>query len=276
MSRHFHSLEENCLATLIHGDCLEKMASMQSESVDLVVTSPPYDKLRNYKGYSFDFEGIAEQLVRVLAPGGVIVWIVADATVNGSETGTSFKQALHFKDIGLKLYDTMIWRKSSPCSPTEARYYAVFEYMFVLSKGRPKTLNLLTDRPNKTAGSVRNRETRSGAEDRKDTGRKRVAPEFSRRFNVWDVPVTSSGTGHPAVFPESLAEGHIVTWSNPGDTVLDPFMGSGTTGVAAVNAGRHFIGIEISHEYLHIAQQRIECASPSLFPTVTPECQKSR
>jgi DNA modification methylase len=270
------------LITLVHGDCLEKMADMAPESVDLVVTSPPYDNLREYKGYSFNFEMVAEQLVRVLAPGGAIVWIVADATVDGSETGTSFKQALHFKSLGLNLHDTMIWKKPTftAVGALQTRYAPVFEYMFVFSKGKNKTFNPLKDRPNKYAGAkIHSNIRQADGSLRPKSNLGKVSPEYGQRFNVWEVSGVQSNkerTGHPAMFPVELATDHVLSWSNPGDTVLDPFMGSGTTGVAAVSAGRDFIGIEISQEYLNIAQRRIECACPSLFPTVTPECQKSR
>lgn len=246
------------MTKLFCGDNVEVLRrEVPDNSVQLTVTSPPYDNLRKYNGFTWDFEAIARELYRVTKPGGVVVWVVADATVNGSETGTSFRQALYFMEAGFNLYDTMIWRKPSPSCPTEGRYYAVFEYMFVFSKGKPSALNLLTDRPNKSAGAVSTRETRSCAEDRKSTGRKRVVKEFSRRFNVWDVSTDSRGAGHPAVFPEAIAEGHVLTWSNPGDTVLDPFLGSGTTGKMAAQLGRFFIGVDISQEYVDLARKRI-------------------
>ena len=169
------------------GDCLGLMKQIHDNSIDLTVTSPPYDNLRKYNGFSFDFESIANELYRVTKEGGVIVWIVADSTVKGSETGTSFKQALYFKSIGFNLYDTMIWQKPSPQAPTEGRYYDVFEYMFILSKGKPKTLNLLTDRKNKSAGNKSKKETRSCREDRKYKEGVRVVKEYGRRFNVWEI-----------------------------------------------------------------------------------------
>ncbi len=229
-------------------------------SVHLTVTSPPYDNLRTYNGFTWDFESLAQELYRVTKPGGVVVWVVADATVNGSETGTSFRQALYFKECGFNLYDTMIWQKPSPSTPTEGRYYATFEYMFVFSKGKPASLNLIVDRPNATAGTYRGVQTRYNAEERKYTGEKHLVPEFSRHFNVWTIGVDRNGGGHVAVFPEALARDHILSWSSPGDTVLDPFLGSGTTGKMSVELGREFIGIEISEEYLKIAQTRIAIA----------------
>lgn len=244
--------------SLYNGDSAQVLKQLQAESVDLTVTSPPYDNLRKYNGFSFDFETIAKELYRVTKSGGVVVWIVNDGTVNGSETGTSFRQALFFKQIGFDLYDTMIWAKPSPAAPTEGRYYDVFEYMFIFSKGKPKSINLIEDRKNVTAGSVRKIDTRSCKEDRQYKEESRVCKEYSRRFNVWTISKARNNTKHPAVFPEQLAKDHILSWSKEGDTVLDPFMGSGTTAKAAMLSGRKCIGIEISPEYCEIIKERCE------------------
>jgi site-specific DNA-methyltransferase (adenine-specific) len=243
--------------TIICGDNCEILAGMPAESVDLVVTSPPYDDLRTYGGHSWDFPRLAGELTRVLKPGGVIVWVVSDGTKSGSESLTSFHQAIYFKDeLGLNIYDTMIWQKPSPQAPTEGRYYDVFEYMFVISKGKPKSLNLLADRVNLTAGAKGQKESRSNKEDRKYTGETRVTKELSRRFNVWEISRGESNTAHPAVFPESLASAHVESWSNPGDIVLDPFAGSGTTLKAAKELNRRYIGIEVNPEYVEICKKR--------------------
>lgn len=230
--------------------------------VDLTVTSPPYDNLRTYKNtceWDFEvFKEVAKCLYDITKDGGVVVWVVGDATVNGSETGTSFRQALYFMEIGFKLYDTMIWSKPSPAVPTESRYYDTFEYMFVFSKGKPKTLNLLQDRQNKSTGSVSNKETRSCREDRKVKSEKRIVKAYSRRFNVWEISRGHNKTEHPAVFPEQLAKDHVLSWSNEGDVVLDPFMGSGTTGKMALLNNRRFIGIEKVKEYFDISKNRID------------------
>lgn len=239
-------------------DCIEGMRLLPDESVDLTVTSPPYDNLRTYKGFSWDFEATARELYRVTKQGGVVVWIVADATIKGSETGTSFKQALYFKECGFKLYDTMIWSKPSPQAPTEGRYYDVFEYMFIFSKGKPKSLNLLNDRKNKSAGHISKKETRSCREDRRTKEGTRIVKEYSRRFNIWEISRGNNKTKHPAVFPLALAQDHILTWSNEGDTVLDCFIGSGTTAVACIRTKRNYIGFEISSEYCEMAKRRIE------------------
>ena len=254
---------------LHHGDCLEVMAQLPDASVDLTVTSPPYDNLRAYNGYTFDFEGIARELYRVTKPGGVVVWVVGDATVKGSETGTSFRQALYFKDVcGFNLHDTMIYEKAGTgaCGSNLA-YWQTFEFMFVLSKGRPKTVNRLADHKNTSAGARAARGRLSAAGEIKDR-KMRMVPEFSVRSNIWRYNTNRFGMGpekHPAKFPEQLAADHIASWSNPGDVVLDPFLGSGTTGKMAVLAGRDFIGIEISDEYLAIASERIANARRALF-----------
>jgi len=255
---------------LIQGECLEVMKTLPDNSVDLTVTSPPYDNLRTYNGYVFDFEGIAKELFRVTKEGGVVVWVVGDATIKGSETGTSFKQALYFKEIGFNLHDTMIYEKAGLSYPDKNRYYSMFEYMFVLSKGKPLTFNQITDRVNITAGDrVHGTERKKNGITNPDRSCKgNMTNIFGARFNVWRIPNPGkAGTIHPATFPEQLAHDHIISWSNEGDTVLDPMMGSGTTGKMAKILKRNFIGIEISKEYFDIATRRIEDTDP-LFQAV--------
>ena len=255
---------------LWHGDCLELMKNIPDGSVDLTVTSPPYDNLRTYNGnidqWNFEkFKDIAKELYRVTADGGVVVWIVADATIKGSETGTSFRQALHFMDCGFNLHDTMIWNKGN-CSSIGSlnRYENVFEYMFVFSKGKPKSANIIKDKPNKRFGEKQSGSIRqANGEVRKTSGYgKRCIAEFGRRHNVWDVVPCKSPAErlHPAPFSEQLANDHIISWSNEGDTVLDCFMGSGTTGKMAVLNNRKFIGIELDEGYFKIAEERINNA----------------
>lgn len=248
---------------LICGDCLEEMRKMPDEIIDLTITSPPYDNLRTYNGYSFNFENIAKELYRITKKGGIVVWVIGDQTINGSETGTSFKQALYFKEIGFNLHDTMIWRKQTftDTGSLKTRYGNVFEYMFVLSKSKPKTFNPIKDRENKTYGRKK-----TGTIILKDGTSKEVSSKgknirrFSQRFNVWDINTCISNkerTKHPAQFPEQLVKDHILSWSNEGDLILDPFMGSGTTGKMCKLLNRDFIGIEISDEYFNIAKERI-------------------
>ena len=260
---------------LMQGDCLELMKDIHDEYIDLTVTSPPYDNLRTYNGnikqWTFEkFQDIAKELYRVTKDGGIVVWIVADATINGSETGTSFKQALWFKEVGFKLFDTMIWDKNSTGSiGGNNKYENVFEYMFVLSKGKPKTINLIRDKPNKCTGKQR---SRSGKRDTdgsiKPTGTEhQIIKPYGKRHNIWQINAAISKkdrNGHPAPFPVQLAQDHTVSWSNEGDVVLDCFMGSGTTGVACVNTNRNFIGIELDEKYFEIAKDRIENAQKAV------------
>ena len=247
--------------TLYHGDNVQTMReAIPDASIDLVVTSPPYDNLRTYGGHTWDFEGLAAELWRTIKPGGVVVWIVADATVDGSETGTSFRQALHFKNIGFRLHDTMIYLKDAVSFPDSTRYGQVFEFMFVFSREKPATINLLCDRVNVSYGrSV------SGTERQPDGSTKPQAccgqpiNKYGNRFNVWEIATTKGNCtlGHPAIFPESLARDHILSWSNEGDVVFDPFSGSGTTLKMARLMGRQGIGIEIHERYCEIAAERL-------------------
>ena len=235
-------------------DNCKGMMLLPDDSIDLVVTSPPYDDLRTYGGHSWDFYGVAWNLARVLKPGGVIVWNVADQTKDGSETGSSMEQALHFKRIGLNLHDTMIWEKtgSGACGSNLA-YMQNFEYCFVFSKGKPMTFNPIRDRKNAVTG----KKATTGGRVNGDAGKKRVIErsEYGARFNVWKIS-QEMDKDHPAPFPFQLASDHIQSWSNKGDIVLDPFMGSGTTAKAAQELGRHYIGFEINPEYVDICQRR--------------------
>ena len=249
-------------------DCLDGMKQLDNESVDLVVTSPPYDNLRQYNGYSFDFENVAKELYRVTKQGGVVVWIVNDATKDYSESGTSFRQALGFIDIGFKLFDTMIWCKDGGGAVgSNLSYTQNFEYMFVLSKGKPKSVNLICDKKNlsfgKKDGCLTGRRNANGEHKSEIRNHNH---EYSRRNNWWRlVPQAEEGSSfHPAVFPEILVRDHIISWSNEGDIVLDPFMGSGTTARVARKLNRHFVGFELNPEYCKIIEKKIQ-VSGDLF-----------
>lgn len=246
---------------VIQGDCLEVMKTMADKSVDMVLTSPPYDNLRTYKGYTFNFEGIAKEIYRVLKDGGVCVWIVGDATIKGSETGTSFKQALYFKEIGFNLHDTMIYSSAKP-PLTHNRYEQEFEYMFVLSKGKLKTFNPIKIRclnaGKKSGGTIR--KTGNELLEKNKPGK---VNSLKISGNIWRFNTGNTSSSdrisfkHPAIFPEQLAEDHILSWSNEGDTILDPMAGSGTTLKMAKKNKRNYIGIEISPEYIDIINKRI-------------------
>ena len=250
------------LNNIIWGDCLRVMEGLPDKSIDLTVTSPPYDNLRKYEGYAFDHEPAIRQLFRITKDGGVLVWIVADATINGSETGTSFQQALYAKHCGFNLHDTMIWRKTKPLPLTHRRYEQAFEYMFVFSKGTPSVFNGLREPCKRTGEKNHTTHRRGGHNDdrlERASGFGRPVNPTRLRYNVWDCATSQPGRDytHPAIFPIELARDHISSWSNPGDLVLDPFLGSGTTAVSAKELGRHFIGIEISPKYIAIARSRL-------------------
>lgn len=235
--------------TILNEDCLDTMSRLPDNFIDLTVTSPPYDNLREYNGYSFDFEPIARELLRITKPDGILVWVVGDATIAGSESGTSFRQALYFKEIGFKLHDTMIYEKNSPAYPARRdgnRYTQIFEYMFVFAKNKVANNRLICDKPNKWAGH-------------KDfSGKlKNPVPDFSPRNNIWKYTTSFNGVSHPAPFPEGLAHDHILSWSNEGDLVYDPFMGSGTTAYVAKKLNRNYLGSEISQEYCQLIEERL-------------------
>jgi DNA modification methylase len=243
-------------------NCIETMAKIPACFIDLVVTSPPYDDLRKYKGYSFEFEVISKELFRVIKDGGVLIWIVGDQTKNGSESGTSFKQALYFKEIGFNLHDTMIYKKQNYTPLTHNRYEQEFEYMFCLSKGRPKTFNPIKI-PCKYAGQ----ETWGQPNMYKDTSgeltrvNKTVINDTKIHGNIFEYLTGSTQTGkikHPAMFPEKLAEDQILTWSNENELIYDCFLGSGTSAKIAKLNNRNYIGSEVSPEYFKIAETRIK------------------
>ena len=231
--------------------------SIPDNFIDITVTSPPYDNLRDYKGYKFDYKAMLEELYRVTKDGGIVVWVVGDKTEKGSETGTSFKQALYAKDIGFNLHDTMIYLKYNWIPLTHNRYEQQFEYMFILSKGKPKTFNPI-EIPSIHKGRMPNatfRQDSTGKLEKAHT--KNKVKETKRKGNVWEYHVGNMKTTkdkiafkHPAVFPEKLAEDHIVSWSNEGDIVLDPMCGAGTTCKMAYLNNRNFIGIDMSEEYI--------------------------
>jgi site-specific DNA-methyltransferase (adenine-specific) len=253
---------------LIVGDSAEQLLRLPADSVDLTVTSPPYDGLRTYQGYSFNFPAIAAGLWHATAPGGVVVWVVGDQTKDGTESGNSFRQALYFKEIGFNLHDTMIYASEKP-PLTHNRYEQKFEYMFVLSKGKPKTFNPIMEpclHAGKSASKRTFRQDEKGVLEPAHKSEK--IADLKIRGNIWTYATGTASASdpfakeHPAVFPEKLAEDHILSWSNPGDLVLDPMMGSGTTGKMAIKNGRRFIGIDLSEEYAKIAAQRIALVTP--------------
>jgi len=256
------------LINLMLGNCLERMKEIPDGSIDLTVTSPPYDNLRTYNG-SLDWGDhvwmtVLQELFRVTKQGGVVVWVVGDGHgKDGGESLTSFRQAIFAVDNGFIMHDTMIYMKNSYPFPPSNRYYQQFEYMFVFSKGRPLTTNI-QEQP-----TVWKKGSNEISTTRKPDGstvamRYEKGKEFRKMDNVWSINTGYMRTTkdkiayqHPAIFPDRLAELHILSWSNEGDTVFDPFMGSGTTGKMAKQLNRNFIGIEKDETYFKIAQERI-------------------
>lgn len=244
------------------GDCVFLLGMVNDGLVNLTITSPPYDDLREYDGNSgVNKRSLARELFRVTSDGGVVVWVCSDQIVGGSESGSSFRDALLFMESGFRLHDTMIWMKDSfnSVGDLRVRYAQVFEYMFVFSKGKPTVFNPIKDRPNKTAGQKMHgtkRQTDGSTKPISSMGK--VIADVGIRFNVWQINADKNPYGnHPAVFPEQLAHDHIVTWSNPGDLVLDPMCGSGTTPFIANRLGRKYLGFDVSKNYVEISQERI-------------------
>jgi DNA modification methylase len=260
---------------LYNEDCLITMSKIEDETVDMTLTSPPYDDLRTYNkhvtgnkteynGYSFPFESIARELYRITKKGGVVVWVVGDATNKGSETGTSFRQALYFKEIGFDLYDTMIYQKTGTPFPQKDRYNQTFEYMFVFSKGKPNNFNPVMKK-NATAGAVRHsRKFRTADGEMKPGFNGKPINEYGVENNIWLIKNGMNKSTkdlvafeHPAIFPEELAVKHVISWTKENDLIYDPFMGSGTTAKAAIQLNRRWIGSEIDENYSRICNERI-------------------
>ena len=258
-------------------DNLETLSKMSNDYYDMVITSPPYDDIRKYNGFSFDIDTLAPELYRTTKKGCVVVWVVNDQVIKGSESGTSFRQALKFMDAGFLLHDTMIYEKNSssyPSSVKSNRYTQIFEYMFVFSKGKPKTSNLICDKPNKWAGHTnwgKNTKRIGENEQLVEVGNIKPVPDFSPRNNIWRY-VNGGGFAskdkiahkHPAIFPEELVRDHLMTWTKEGDLVYDPFIGSGTVAKMCILLGRDYIGSEISQEYVDICNERIEITTKTL------------
>ena len=249
---------------LMQGDCLERIKEIPDGSVDLTVTSPPYDNLRTYNGNNEQWGGhvwkmVLEELYRITADGGVVVWVVGDATIKGSETGTSFRQALYAMECGFRLHDTMIYQTNKP-PQTHRRYEQQWEYMFVFSKCSPKTFNPILE-PSENAGQKRTSTMRQDGDNLSNRSAKGVVKALKQKGNIWYLPRGARKCKlevlHPATFPEQLAHDHIISWSNEGDVVFDPFTGSGTTGKMAKLAGRKFIGVEMDEVYFNTAKERI-------------------
>ena len=286
------NMNKKFLNKITCGDSVDVIKHMDNNSVDLTVTSPPYNTLRSYKGvitdkiyddhFSFPFVEMATELYRVTKDGGMVVWVVNDMVIDGGESGTSFKMALKFMDLGFKLYDTMIYQKNGSAYHETGRYNQNFEYMFVMLKGkRPNCVNLIRDKKNRWAGS---KTFGTPSTRQKDGTIKKMKEgftvgEYGTRENIWYI-LNGKGYGgdkdshkHPASFPFSLAEDHILSWSNPGDIVLDPMIGGGTTAIAAKMNNRNYIGIDINQEYVDISNNRLDSVKPYSDLTPNPKVE---
>jgi len=252
---------------ILLGDCLELMKGIPDGSIDMTMTSPPYDNLRTYNNSlewgEHIWKEVIKELFRVTKEGGVVVWIVGDATVKGSETGTSFKQALFFKEVGFNIHDTMIWRKpNAPPQTKEGRRYTLaHEYMFVFSKGKINTFNpIMIECKNagKKSGVGTNLKPNGEVRlDRINARKGKIINDFKQKYSVWDYSINVKTNNHPAAFPEQIARDHIISWSNEWDVILDPFAGSGTTGIACLNTNRQFIVMEKEQKYYDIILKRV-------------------
>lgn len=264
-------VSENFINEVICGDAVDVMHQLPENYVDLVVTSPPYDELRSYRGYHFDFENIARGLYRTTKQGGIVVWVVGDKIKNGDRSLTSFKQALFFQEIGFNVHDIMIYKKkNTPFMRTNA-YTNCFEFMFIFSKGKIEKFHPIKDRTVRQGYEMV--PYNKGPEAVNQKTLRELKPEKTR-INIWEYAVGLHGTTsdkiafeHPAVFPERLAEDHILSWTDEGDVVFDPMCGSGTTCKMAKKHNRIYIGCDISKDYVTLARQRLENShfSNSLF-----------
>lgn len=255
------------LNKVYHTSCEEGIKLIDNNSIDLTISSPPYQNLRTYNGFSFDFESCASGLLRITKPGGVVCWVIGDSIEDGSETLEPFKQALYFKSIGFSVHDTMIYQKRNFSHPEKSRYHQVFEYIFILSKGKPKTFNPIKDRKNLTAGAVGNLgiNTFTERDGSKSVRPKKITAEYGMRHNVW-LGNTSGQENmcvelkHPAIMPKWIARDLIISWSNPNDIVFDPMVGSGTVCVEAKKLNRLYLGFDVSEDYIKLTESNINNA----------------
>lgn len=256
-------LDPKFVNTILHCDCLDGMRQLPDNSIPLAVTSSPYDAIRTYGGHAFAFEPVAKELWRITAPGGVVVWVIADQVIKGSLTGTKHRQVLHFLDLGFRLHNEITLTTVNTPLPQKIRYAQNSQTAYVLAKGRPHAVNLLRDKPNKSAG-VFKREWVARSKDgtmRKGYYGKCIAP-YSLRGDVWTYLVGNNHTtkdklSHPSPMAEQMAEDLIISFSRPGELVFDPMAGSGTTCKMALLNHRSYLGMEIHEPYWREAVERL-------------------
>lgn len=255
---------------LLTGDACEILPTIRESSVDLTVFSPPYDGLRDYKGKpSFDMAVLGREILRVTKEGGVCCMVIQDATKNGAKSLTSFRTACLFADLGWRLFECCIYSRAGvPGAWWTKRFRVDHEYIFIFTRG-----DGLPRRFDKTSLMVESKYAgiTAGGTKRTTKGdfvaiKKTVISPLKCRGTIWHYAASNTERNktkseHPATYPDSLARDIISCFSKEGDLVLDPMMGSGTTGIASVNMGRRFLGIEISVQYMEIAKRRFraEC-----------------
>lgn len=265
---------------IYQADCVKLMQSIDDNFVDLTVTSPPYDDLRNYKGFSFEFHKIAKELYRITKKGGVVVWVVGDKIKKGNKSLTSFRQALYFQEIGFNVHDVMIYKKKNTPFMRSNAYTNGYEFMFIFTKGSPKTFNPLKEK------TVRQGLEMMPFNKKADGINKKTLRELKAEktlTNIWEYAVGMGGTTsdkiafkHPAVFPEKLAEDHILSWTNEKDLVFDPMVGSGTTCKMAMLNGRNYLGCDLSEEYVNIANERLKMTKKKIVVEDSPTTSRNK
>ncbi len=253
------------LNKIICGDCVEVLKSIPDNSIDLVVTSPPYDGIRKYNGFSFNLHSTGKELFRVLKDGGIIAMVIQDQTKNFGKSLTSFKTIIDWcENVGFKLFETIIYKKHGAEGAWWTKRFRVdHEYIPIFLKGeRPAYFNKEPLKiPSKHGGK-----TMTGCATRLTNGKtlksKRVfINPMKCRGTLWDYTTCGDGTRlkhqHPATFPDKIPVDFIRCFCPKNGIVLDPFIGSGTTALAAIQLNRNYIGIDISKEYCELAKKRI-------------------
>ena len=251
---------------IICEDNITYLKTLPDECIDFVITSPPYDALRDYNGYKLDLHGLGVELLRVLKDGGICVMVIQDSTRDFAKSLTSFRTIVDWCDnIGFRLFECNIYnRQGTEGAWWKKRFRVDHEYMPIFLKGkRPQYFDKENIKiPSKHGGKIMtgaNIRTKNG-----QTGSRKV------KINPTKCPGTVMTFGntcggesklkskHPAVFPNMLAYDMIECFCPEDGTVLDPFNGSGTTTLAAKCLGRNYIGIDVSEEYNKIARERLE------------------
>ncbi len=256
---------------IILSDCRDGMAALSNECIPFTLTSPPYDGLRTYDGLAdWNFMDVAKELYRITMQGGVVVWVVQEQIIDGSESGETSRQRLAFANIGFRLHHTMVMGKLGGIQFSSNRYGRPLEYAFILSKGPPRYFNPLRDRPNKEAGRVKVFLNRNRDGSFAPVKRTQVHP-YGLRGSIWFYPTGKNNSAkedyafeHPALMPEQMAEDDILSWTKVGDLVFNPFAGAGTALKMALLNHRSYLGFEINPKYVEIARRRLREAEAKL------------